>query len=156
MLTIYAHIGKAIPDLPPEGTPEGPEKTRAREAFENNKRRGGRRVRSRAISVPFGHKKKVFSQKSASKNINVSKNESPNKVTKQRDGQLGVFVTSAWVLQSFQALCILAFLGPKCFYCCSLQWKPKIDFFQFNVWPPLLFIPAAAQRRSRSSFCSIA
>ena len=40
MLTFYAHIGKAIPDLPPEGTPEGPEKTRAREAFEDHKRRG--------------------------------------------------------------------------------------------------------------------
>ena len=57
MLTIYAHIGKAFPDLPPEGTPEGPEKTRAREAFENHKRRGGRRVRSRAISVPFDTKR---------------------------------------------------------------------------------------------------
>ena len=45
MLTIYAHVGKAIPDPPPEGTPEGPEKTRAREAFEDHRRRGRKRGR---------------------------------------------------------------------------------------------------------------
>ncbi len=82
MLTIYAHVGKAIPDPPPEGTPEGPEKTRAWEAFEDHKRRGWGRVRSGVISVLFRHKKIVFSQKSASKNINVAKKKAPNKVTK--------------------------------------------------------------------------